>query len=193
MQKEKIILTDIDGVWLDWEQGFTDYLEKYYKIKRVDTSKYTAHLRWQGDEEQLRQLTWHFNMSAWTRYLKPFRDAQTVVPKLAQEGWKFIGITSMHEDQYSHRLREQNLKDLFGDVFEKVIVLHTGQDKGEALLPWKDSGYYWIEDKIKNVKLGVQMGLNTIMIRHEYNASYDNPKVTKVDNWQQIHYYINKR
>jgi FMN phosphatase YigB (HAD superfamily) len=193
MQKEKIILTDIDGVWLDWEQGFTDYLEKYYKIKRVDTSKYTAHLRWQGDEEQLRQLTWHFNMSSWTRYLKPFRDAQTVVPKLAQEGWKFIGITSMHEDQYSHRLREQNLKDLFGDVFEKVIVLHTGQDKDEALLPWKDSGYYWIEDKIKNVKLGVQMGLNTIMIRHEYNASYDNPKVTKVDNWQQIHYYINKR
>ena len=191
--KEKIILTDIDGVWLNWEQSFTDYLDRYYKIKRKDSSKYEAHLRWEGTYEQLRQLIWHFNMSSWSRYLKPFRDSQTIVPKLAQEGWKFIGITSMHEDEYSHRLREENLKELFGDVFEKVIILNTGEDKGKALLPWKDSGYYWLEDKVKNVKLGVEMGLNTVMMRHDYNAYYDNAKVTKVDNWQQIHYYINKR
>ena len=41
--KEKIILTDIDGVWLNWEQSFTDYLDRYYKIKRKDSSKYEAH------------------------------------------------------------------------------------------------------------------------------------------------------
>ena len=54
--KEKIILTDIDGVWLNWEQSFTDYLDRYYKIKRKDSSKYEAHLRWEGTDEQLRQL-----------------------------------------------------------------------------------------------------------------------------------------
>ena len=85
------------------------------------------------------------------------------------------------------------MKELVGDVFEKIIILNPGEDKGNSLLPWKDSGYYWLEDKVKNVKLGVEMGLNTIMMRHDYNAYYDNAKITKVDNWQQIHYYINKR
>ena len=31
--KEKIILTDVDGVLLDWGQGFDQFLKQHYKIK----------------------------------------------------------------------------------------------------------------------------------------------------------------
>jgi len=138
--KEKIILTDVDGVLLDWGKGFDQFLNQHYKIKVKDPSQYTAHLRWEGTREQMKTLTWHFNMSAWMRYLNPFRDAVSVVKQLGQEGWRFVAITSMHIDSYAHKLREDNLKELFGDVWNQVICIGTGADKDEALLPWKDSG-----------------------------------------------------
>jgi len=191
--KEKIILTDIDGVCLNWADAFDRFLERHYKIKVKDPSQYTAHLRWEGTREQLKTLTWHFNMSAWMRYLKPFRDSQTIMPKLAEEGWKFVAITSMHIDEYSHKLREENLKTLFGDIWDQIICIGTGADKDQALLPWKDSGYIWVEDKFTNAKLGADMGLDSVLMRHDYNAKLDDNRVTKVDNWQQIYYYINKK
>jgi len=191
--KEKIILTDVDGVVLDWAKGFDQYLEHHYKIKVKDPTQYTAHLRWEGTREQLKTLTWHFNMSSWMRYLEPFRDSVNVLKQLGEEGWRFIAITSMHTDQNAHKLREENLKELFGDVWNKVICIATGADKDQALLPWKDSGYIWVEDKFTNARLGADMGLDSVLMRHEHNAKFEDSRITKVDNWQQIHYYINKK
>lgn len=191
--KEKIILTDVDGVLLDWAQGFDTFLEQHYKIKVKDSTQYTAHLRWEGTREQMKTVAWHFNMSAWMRYLNPLRDSVPVVKKLGEEGWRFIAITSMHVDAYAHKLREDNLKELYGDVWTQVISLPTGGDKNEALLPWKDSGYLWVEDKFSNAVLGADMGLTSILMKHDFNAYMDDTRITKVDNWQQIYYYINNK
>jgi hypothetical protein len=30
-------------------------------------------------------------------------------------------------------------------------------------------------------------------MRHEHNARFEDHRIHKVDNWQQIHYYINKQ
>ena len=49
----------------------------------------------------------------------------------------------------------------------------------------------WVEDKWGNAVAGATIGHKTFLMRHEYNASGDHAKVTKVDNWQQIYYYIN--
>jgi len=89
-------------------------------------------------------------------------------------------------DPYAGKLREENLKKQFGDVFEFVQCLDTGADKDEALLPYKDSGLYWIEDKPENAKLGADFGLNTFMLRHEHNATFHYDGVKNVDNWAQI-------
>ena len=191
--KEKIILTDVDGVLLDWAQGFDTFLEQHYKIKVKDSTQYTAHLRWEGTREQMKTVAWHFNMSAWMRYLNPLRDSVPVVKKLGEEGWRFIAITSMHVDAYAHKLREDNLKELYGDVWTQVISLPTGGDKNEGLLPWKDSGYLWVEDKFSNAVLGADMGLTSILMKHDFNAYMDDTRITKVDNWQQIYYYINNK
>ena len=191
--KEKIILTDVDGVLLDWAQVFDTFLEQHYKIKVKDSTQYTAHLRWEGTREQMKTVAWHFNMSAWMRYLNPLRDSVPVVKKLGEEGWRFIAITSMHVDAYAHKLREDNLKELYGDVWTQVISLPTGGDKNEALLPWKDSGYLWVEDKFSNAVLGADMGLTSILMKHDFNAYMDDTRITKVDNWQQIYYYINNK
>lgn len=191
--KEKTILTDIDGVVLNWEEAFENYINKHYKIKVKDPTKYQAHLRWPLAKAQLDQVLWHFNMSAWMGYLNPLRDSLNIIKQLNEEGWRFIAITSIHDDEATQKLRESNLKNLYGDVWDKVICLPTGGAKDKALLPWKNSGYLWIEDKFENAQLGADMGLDPILMRHEYNAHFEDVRITKVDNWQQIYYYINKR
>ena len=191
--KEKIILTDIDGVCVDWDRGFTKFAKKYFDMEINDSTESHARQRWVEMGRDIDDLIWHFNMSAWIKHLEPFRDAQTVIPQLSQEGWKFVAITSMHEDEHAHKLREENLQTLFGDAFTEVICIGTGYSKDDTLKPYKDSGYLWIEDKWRNAVLGADMGLDTILIKHPYNAYKDDSRITKVENWQQIYHYINKQ
>ena len=50
-----------------------------------------------------------------------------------------------------------NLEKLFGEtVFEKYIILGCGDDKDEALAPYKGTEFYWIEDKVENAALSVK-------------------------------------
>lgn len=58
--------------------------------------------------------------------------------------------------------------------------------KNEWLSQYKDSDAVWVEDKWANALAGANQRLNTYLMRHEYNASNDDKRITKVDNWQQI-------
>jgi FMN phosphatase YigB (HAD superfamily) len=76
---------------------------------------------------------------------------------------------------------------MFGDtVFEKYVYLDTGADKDEELAVYEGSGCYWIEDKPENVDVGINFGLNGILINHEHNKTYTG-KATKVRNWKDIY------
>jgi hypothetical protein len=85
-----------------------------------------------------------------------------------------------------------NLEKLFGETaFEELVCLDTGADKDEALKPYKDSGLYWIEDKLSNAVTGLDLGLKPILIEHGFNMLDDIPKgMTKVVNWKEIYNHI---
>ena len=183
--KKNLILTDVDGVLLDWETAFHDWMETKGFVRGA-ISSYEMHLVYNERKDVVKQLVKEFNSSAWMCCLQPLRDAVWGVEQLAAKGWRFGVITSLSLDPYAGKLREENLKKHFGDVFEFVQCLDTGADKDEALLPYKDSGLTWIEDKPENAKLGADFGLNTFMLRHEHNATFHYDGVKNVDNWAQI-------
>lgn len=181
----KLILTDIDGVMLDWETGFHDWMEsKGFNRNAIDS--YDMHVVYGEKKEFIKALVREYNNSAWMCCLKPLRDAVDGVQMLVDAGYRFGAITSLSLDPYAGKLREENLKSLFGDVFDFVTCLDTGADKDEALLPYKDSGMWWIEDKPENARLGADLGLKTILMRHPHNASFDYSGVKNADNWTQI-------
>jgi hypothetical protein len=82
-----------------------------------------------------------------------------------------------------------NLEKLFGKTaFEELVCLDTGADKDEALEQYRDSGLYWIEDKLSNAQLGLDLGLKSILIEHGFNMNDDIPEgMTKVTNWKEIY------
>jgi hypothetical protein len=184
--KNKIILTDADGVLLDWEYAF-DVWMRQHGFNKVDALKYNIGVRYGIDPEQGKKLIRIFNESAHMGFLPPLRDAMYYVKRLHEEhGYVFHCITSLSKDENAQELRRMNLKKLFGETaFEKFIFLDTGADKDEALEPYRDSGYWWIEDKIVNAQVGHDLGLKSLLMEHGHNM--DNPTpFPKVKNWREV-------
>ena len=184
---EKLILVDCDGVLLDWKYAFYKFMnENGYTV--IEEGVYDVAQTFGITKEQSRQLVRQFNESARIGFLPGLRDAIKYVKKLHSEGYVFHCITSLSTDYYAGKLREQNLERLFGkDVFERVVCLDCGADKDDGLLPYKDSGCIWVEDKPSNAEFGLDLGLRSILIEHDFNKDYENNNLVKVKNWKEIY------
>lgn len=186
--KDKVILTDCDGVLLDWEYAFDQWMKRHgYTI--VLNGEYDMDKKYGLDRKETKRLVRMFNESAWIRKLPPLRDAIKYVRKLHEEkGIIFHAITSLSNDTYSQHLRTKNLRELFGDsVFERYVYLDTGADKDEELEYYKDTGCLWVEDKPENAMCGVKFGLDSVLIEHEHNVGFSHDEVRKVRNWKEIY------
>ena len=183
----KIILTDADGVLFNWETAFHNWMQQR-GYDRVDHGAYYIHERYSN---VTREAGWglvkEFNNSAWIAFLPTLNDARTGIAALVDLGYKFHCITSLSTDEFSQKLRMQNLCSHFGDdAFEELICLDTGQDKDIALKKYEGSNLFWIEDKPKNCDAGLKYGLRSIIIDHLYNRDYNNPNVIRVTSWGEI-------
>ncbi len=188
--KNKIILTDCDGVLLDWEYSF-DVWMRQHGFNKVEGGnlKYNIGKRYGIDSEQGRKLIKIFNESAFMGFLPPLRDAMYYVKRLHEEhGYVFHCITSLTKDENAQELRKMNLRKLFGETaFEKFVFLDTGADKDEALEPYRGSGLWWIEDKIVNCQVGQELGLKSLLIEHGHNMEFEDPNIPRVKNWRDIY------
>ena len=65
MMKEKVILTDCDGVLVDWVHGFTKWMDSLgYKRVSPDIVSYDMEIMFGIDREECKKLVKHFNTSA---------------------------------------------------------------------------------------------------------------------------------
>lgn len=191
--KNQIILTDIDGVCLDWEYAFDVYMRQHgFNKQEGGQFKYDISKRYGVDKDQAKKLIRIFNESAHMGFLPPLRDAMYYIKRLHEEhGYVFHAITSLSKDENAQELRRMNLKKLFGETaFEKFVFLDTGADKDDALEPYRDSGLWWIEDKIVNCEVGASLGLKSLLMEHGHSLDYTNTEIPKVKNWKEIYNLI---
>ena len=190
--KQNLILVDADGVLLDWEFAFSIWMEEHGFVKRDGHQfEYDIGSRYGIDRDQSFKLIKMFNESAAIGFLPPLRDAMYYVKRLHEEhGYVFHCITSLSTDVNAGRLREMNLRKLFGKTaFEGVTCLATGADKTSALEFYRDSYLWWIEDKPENADLGYDLGLRSILMEHGHNMHHVCPYPV-VKNWREIYAII---
>jgi FMN phosphatase YigB (HAD superfamily) len=190
VQKDKVILTDCDGVLFDWEYAFDTWMHRHgYRVKVPDVYKVRTKYDLKAGEAD--RLVMMFNESARIRRLPPHRDAIKYIRKLHDEhGYVFHVITSLTDDEYSQHLRTKNLRELFGDtIFERYVYLDCGADKDKALAEYGGSGCYWIEDKLHNAVVGSTLGLESMLMAHNHNADYTGD-IPRVQDWKEIYYKI---
>ena len=190
---QSLILVDADGVILDWEYAFSVWMEQHGFAKTEGSQFiYDIGKRYGIDHEQGRKLIKIFNESAAIGFLPPLRDAMYYVKRLHEEhGYVFHCITSLSLDANAGKLREMNLRKLFGKTaFEKITCLDTGADKHDALEPYRDSGCWWVEDKPENAEVGHKLGLRSILVEHGHNMNHVNEQIPVVKNWREIYEII---
>lgn len=188
--KKKIILTDVDGVCLDWEYAFDVWMRQHgFNKAEGGHLKYDIGTRYGIDKEQGKKLIKIFNESAAIGFLPPLRDAMYYIKRLHEEhGYVFHAITSLSKDPNAQALRTMNLQKLFGKTaFVEFVYLDTGADKDEALEPYRDTGYYWVEDKKINCEVGHELGLKSLLMEHGHSLDYNHPNIPVVKNWKQIY------
>ena len=186
----KVILTDCDGVILNWEYAFCTWMEQHGYTQIADGNRYYDIGERFGitrDEAFAKVLI--FNESAAIGFLPALRDAMFYVKRLHEEhGYVFHCITSMSADENAQELRKMNLRKLFGKTaFTKYIILDTGADKDEVLEKYRDKGYWWIEDKITNAVVGQELGLKSLLVEHGHNMDFEHPEIPRVKNWHEIY------
>ena len=190
MIEEKIILTDSDGCLTNWEYAFNIWMEDHgYTLTEHGKFVYNVAKRYNISEKEGDKLVRFFNESASIGFLPALRDAEHWVRSLGKRGYKFHVITSLSKNSHAQELRTRNLEKLFGNVFENIVYLDTGEAKDTALEQYKDTGYYWIEDKIANVDAGLKLGLKGLLIEHAYNLHYEG-EAQLVKNWKHIYKII---
>jgi len=192
---DRVILTDADGVLLNWEWAFTIWMQEHgFEPKQSNT--YGIDHRFGIPKDQARKLVRMFNESASIGFIPAHRDAVYYVKRLHEEhGFEFHCITSLSSNINAKKLREMNIKKLFGDTaFTRFVILETGSDKVEALEEYKNSQLFWIEDKIENAEVGAAAGLNSILMEHGHNMDYSGKyNIPIAKNWKEIYQIILKK
>lgn len=189
--KTKIILTDIDGVVLDWEESFVIWMEhRGHSLVDGYQYKYGVDKRFGIAKPLADAMVKQFNASAAIGFLPPLRDAQYYIKMLHEKHkYQFVAVTSLSLDPYAQKLRKRNLSKLFGkNTFKDVICLDTGADKDEILieLSEKYEGCYWIEDKVMNAQVGGDIGYDSLLMEHGHNMKAKGEfKIVK--NWEGIY------
>jgi len=188
MKKEKLILSDVDGVLLNWEYAFNIWMEDHgYTMVENGNFVYNVAKRYGLDSKEGSRMVRFFNESAVQGFLPALRDSEHYVRLLANLGYKFHVITSMTKNAYAQKLRIRNLEKLFGeDTFEKFIFLDTGEDKDAVLKEYEGTGLYWIEDKPTNADLGLKLGLKSLVMEHAFNLHYEGD-APFVKNWREVY------
>ena len=190
----KIIGIDVDGVLLKWEEAFDDFMTGQGLTKKdqghFDLRKHYPDV----PAEALNTYISVFNESAYMRYLEPMDGAVEYVTKLAEEGYKFSVVSSQTTNKVANRAREDNLKEVFGDVFKEFEFLETGQGKYYALQKF-DMETIWIDDKPDNVESGKVLGLVPILLDLPHNRSYNNKQmnIQRANSWKDIYDIIKEK
>lgn len=192
---EKVILVDCDGVLLDWMYSFRQWMNRHGYSPRLgyesgeEGEVYDVSVVYGLERNEKQRLCRMFNESATIRKIPPLRDAIKYVRKLHEEhGYVFHAITSLSNDEYAQHLRTKNLQELFGPtVFEKYVYLDTGADKDEALEAYRGTACLWVEDKVENAIAGAKVGLESVVMSHNYNQDCDFPLMR---NWKDIYDYV---
>jgi len=182
----KIILTDCDGVLLDWGTHFHNWMvARGFKLESTLDTK--TQLLQQMDHNDIMRYVIEFNNSDAILDMPAYLDARSGVAMLVEHGYKFICISSVGMHPVTHALRTKNLENVFGkDVFIDLICLFTGADKTEALEPYRDSDFWWIDDKSEHAIVGANMGLRSIIVDRPHNCDLDHPGITRCRTWAEI-------
>lgn len=189
--KRKLILTDIDGVIFQWSKTFGQYIKDIGLVPETHKiqSSYKVEEFFNITKNEATDLVDEFHHSDQFADLVPYYDALVYVRKLAQEGYRFIGITACgdSDNEVIYNNRYTNLNKYFLNIFDDLHIMPIRASKAEYLSRYKNA--YWVEDTLKNAITGLEFGHTTFFINREEDPRDQgrHPDVTEFSSWKEVY------
>ena len=175
-------MTDVDEVLLGWREGISAYVKKNYPEIEIDEMKYDQNI----PSDRFYDLINEFNDHDSFSYLEPTRNSEKYVPHIKKLGYKFVAVTTCLGTEKTRKLRENNLKRVFGaDTFFSIICLPVGSSKEPALKSFAPTIY--IDDKRKHCESSIRAGHTTCQMTYHYDKDAAHEKIIPVDDWSEIY------
>jgi len=187
----KIILTDCDGVLLNWVSSFENWME-HKGFHTTSNESYEIHERYKNlTKEDAKDLVVEFCNSTAMCSLPPLRQADYWVKKISELGYDFMVLTSLSDDPFTQQARIMNLEYVFGDAIKSVRFLEQGAPKEDALLEINSNipVAAWVEDHVHNALAGARHGIRSFILDHPYNQDVPSPAppLKRVNSWAEIY------
>ncbi len=188
----KLILTDIDGVVLQWGNAFGLYVKEIGLVNpdhEIQQFYDVAELL-NITEEEANKLVLQFHDSEYFKHLTPYSDAVTYLHKLAREGYRFIAISAVGDTEHIYQSRLDNLNKYFFHVFEDLHIVSPRTSKIPYLS--KYSNAIWIEDSLEHAKSGVEVGHTSLFMDRgdDLRNQKAEPPIITVESWQDVYNYL---
>lgn len=190
-----ILLSDCDGVLLNWEDSFEEWMFFKHKINRISFTEFDHYgfsiaNSFGISQEDARTFIDEFNASDHMLNLPPIRDSVKYVRKLYEEhGIVLHVITTFGTSILGREFRRQNLENVFNGAVKRVVCLNHSDSKEEALKPYSHRGLSFVEDRKSNVDLAMGLNIQGILMQHDYNLDYEGQGI-RVKTWQDIYEYL---
>lgn len=132
-----VILTDIDGVAIQWQSGLPYFAQKYnlpleHILNVIIEDKFIPPSEiFDCHKDLADKLIKKYNSSDFIRYLAPYADALAIINKLKLK-YRFVAVTALGTDVDSLLNRKFNLQALFPGAFEDIFV--CGHDESKSVL-----------------------------------------------------------
>jgi FMN phosphatase YigB (HAD superfamily) len=196
--KQKAVIIDCDEILLNHLGGFKKYVEKYHDIQTVgEPEQYNLQEWLQCDGEQVMDLLKNFNFYSYEFGLLEPMD-QYVVDRMQflemfHPEVAFIVVTKSGTFGHGEVLRKVNLHNVFGDIFDDIIILENYQSKRGTynLLSKKYDIVTVVDDHLANIDVALELGLDAVVLQCTHNTNEkDNPKYNFVTDWREMADYI---
>jgi uncharacterized HAD superfamily protein len=176
-----ILLLDVDGVLLNWIDGFEQFLTKHHPhLQHQQVQEYTNLSQKLGvDQATVDQLVEDFHLDDVFENLEPLPGTELSIKVLAK-WFDMVAITACGTDLKIQKARSKNLTQIFGDVFSDIFCTDTFEGKAEYLKNFEPT--WWIEDHVSNAVLGANYGHKALLIDAFYNQGPLPPGVSRVQN-----------
>ena len=172
----KKILTDVDGVLLNWRKQFFTWMDNEgYTVVRPKSHSIarTFDLDRVTELEQVKD----FNESVWISHLEALDNAVDGVKKLTKAGYTIDVCSAIVVKILNCEAVVTNKVAKFPS-FTHMKPYYVGLDKPKTSFfeEYRDSGCYWVEDLPKNALAGLEYGLRPLLVSESYKK-FEHPEI----------------
>lgn len=180
--KLSFLLSDLDGVYVDWTTGFTKYMASIGHIaKHANPTVFTM----QDIFPQLEKPWLHirdYQQSEFYAKVKPYDGALEAYKEVKANGIEIIAITSCGLEPETVRMRKEFVAAQ--GVFSDLFMLDMGASKTDVLKKFSNAAF--IDDQEHVALEGVNAGHLSLLKTMPYNIDVKHHKLSRVSDFNEI-------